>query len=219
MLPLARFAPDLCGPAVPVGNFFPGPMTTHPSHSNPALAAIQPVVLVGGKSTRFGRDKLREPWREGVLVQRPINALRAVFGPRVKLVGECDTSLRPLADGVIPDQHPGVGPIGGVISALAHTNSAVFVAAGDMPAIDTPTILALVAAFTSSPAALAIFACDPSPHPALAIYRAESLSFLRDRLARHEHALHSALPAERVVLVPCDPGALHNVNTPSDRDL
>jgi alanyl-tRNA synthetase len=35
-----------------------------------------------------------------------------------------------IADGVIPDQHPGVGPIGGVISALARANSPVFVAAG-----------------------------------------------------------------------------------------
>lgn len=180
------------------------------------LPAIQPVVLVGGKSTRFGRDKLREPWHGTPLVQRPINALRAVFGPRVLLVGACDPSLLPLADGIIPDQHPGVGPIGGVISALAHTNSAVFIAAGDMPAIDTPTILALVAAFTSNPAALAVFACDPSPHPALAIYRAGSLPILRDKLARQARALHSALPGERVVLVPCDPRALTNVNSQSD---
>ena len=191
-------------------------MTTHPSPSNPALAAIQPVVLVGGKSTRFGRDKLREPWREGLLVERPINALRAVFGPRVLLVGDCDPSLLPLADGLIPDQHPGVGPIGGVISALAHTSSAVFIVAGDMPAIDTPTILALVTAFTTNSTALTIFACDPSPHPTMAIYRAGSLPILRDKLARHERALHSALPGERVVLVPCDPRALTNVNSQSD---
>ena len=25
------------------------------------MEAIQPIVLVGGRSTRFGRDKLREP--------------------------------------------------------------------------------------------------------------------------------------------------------------
>ncbi len=191
-------------------------MTIHPVHPDHAIAAIQPVVLVGGKATRFGRDKLREPWRDGLLVQRPIDALRAVFGPRVALVGDCDPSLLPLADGVIPDHHPGVGPIGGVISALAHTNSAVFIAAGDMPAIDTPTIHALVSAYSTQPGAWAVMACDPSPHPTLAIYRAEALTTLRDKLACDKRALHSALPAGRVVLVPCDPRALSNVNSQSD---
>lgn len=180
------------------------------------LPAIQPIVLVGGKSSRFGRDKLREPLHDGVLAQRPINALRSVFGPRVMLVGDCDPSLLPLADGVIPDLHPGVGPIGGVISALACVNSPVFVAAGDMPNMDAATIHALLAAFASNPAALAVFAGDPAPHPTLAIYRAESLPILREKLARHQRALHSALPADRVVLVPCDPRALSNVNSQSD---
>ncbi|MCC6971134.1 MAG: molybdenum cofactor guanylyltransferase [Phycisphaerales bacterium] len=190
-------------------------MQPHQAH----LAAIQPVVLVGGKSSRFGRDKLREPMHDGVLVQRPINALRSVFGPRVMLVGDCDPTLLPLADGIIHDRHPGVGPIGGVISALACANSPVFVAAGDMPNIDAATINALLAAFATNPAALALFAGDPAPHPTLAIYRAESLPILRERLARHQRALHSALPADRVVLVQCDPRALANVNTPGDKPL
>jgi molybdopterin-guanine dinucleotide biosynthesis protein A len=191
-------------------------MTPPPAQPHPFPASIQPVVLVGGKSTRFGSDKLRQPYQGAPLVQRPINALRCVFGPRVMLVGECDPSLLPLADGVIPDQHPGVGPIGGVISALTQANSSVFVAAGDMPGIDRPTILALVAAFSANPAALAVFAADPEPHPTLAIYHSASLSILRERLAQDRRALHSALPRKHVVLVPCDARALANINSPSD---
>ncbi len=67
-------------------------MTAKAARPSPQfLATIQPVVLVGGRSTRFGRDKLREPvgCAREPLVQRPIRALRAVFGPRVMLVGEC----------------------------------------------------------------------------------------------------------------------------------
>lgn len=182
------------------------------------LASIQPVVLVGGKSTRFGRDKLREPWGDDgrVLVQRPIDALRDVFGRRVLLVGECHPSIVPLADGVIRDLHPGVGPMGGVISALEHGRAPVFVAAGDMPGIDAATIRALLTALVESPGALAVFAADDRPHPALAIYCPESLATLRDRLARGERALHSALPREAVVLVPCDQRVLANVNSQSD---
>lgn len=193
-------------------------MTTPHAQLHAFLASIQPVVLVGGKSRRFGSDKLRHPYRGAPLVRRPIDALRAVFGPRVLLVGECDPSLLPLGDGVIEDRHPGVGPIGGVISALTQANAGVFVAAGDMPGIDRGTILALVAAFSANPAALAVFAADPEPHPTLAIYHPGSLSILRERLAQGRRALHSALPREQVVLVPCDGRALENINAPSDLD-
>ena len=49
------------------------------------MEEIQPIVLVGGSSRRFGRDKLREPvagpdGSVGWLVDRPIAALRGVFG-------------------------------------------------------------------------------------------------------------------------------------------
>ena len=64
--------------------------------SDSLLDLIQPVVLVGGKSRRFGRDKLREPIGESRaewLVDRPIRALREVFGARVAVVGECDADV------------------------------------------------------------------------------------------------------------------------------
>ena len=40
---------------------------------------ITPIVLVGGKSRRFCRDKLIEPIGDSVLVALPINVLRSVF--------------------------------------------------------------------------------------------------------------------------------------------
>ena len=57
------------------------------------IEKIQPVVLVGGQSSRFGRDKLIESVHGELLVSRPINALRAVFGNRVAIVGECDQQV------------------------------------------------------------------------------------------------------------------------------
>src|SRR5262245_5365872 len=84
------------------------------------LSTIHPVVLTGGRSTRFGSDKLRARLDDDgtLLIDRPIAALRAVFGPRVALVGDCDPAVAARADLIIRDLHPGRGPIGGILSAL-----------------------------------------------------------------------------------------------------
>lgn len=182
------------------------------------LATIQPIVLVGGKSTRFGRDKLRERLDDTgeLLVQRPINALRAIFGTRVKLVGECHPTIVPLADGVIPDAHPGTGPIGGVVSALRASGSSVFVLAGDMPFVSASEVLRMAAVAESSNGWMAVLALTDRVHPCAGIYFQESLPILSGRLKRGEHRLDAALPAGAWVPVTVPPAFAANVNLPDD---
>lgn len=182
------------------------------------IASIQPVVLVGGKSSRFGRDKLREPYPAGgpPLVQRPINALRSVFGERVKLVGGCHADLLALADGVIRDDHPGVGPVGGIVSALEATTGAVFVLAGDMPGVTGADVERVLAAAERDGDAWAVLATTDHPHPCFGLYRPGALATLRARLDAGEYRLTDALPAGRVCLVPCPARAVANINRPAD---
>lgn len=178
------------------------------------LASIQPIVLVGGKSRRFGRDKLREPWGPGgnILVQRPIEALRAVFGRRVKLVGECHPDILPLADGMIRDEYPGIGPMGGIVSALKAWGGPVFVLAGDMPNCDPATILKVVEAARRSPAAHAVLSRTDRLHPCAGIYRPAALARLQARLAAGRYALTSAVPHHDIEAVDCSPASLVNLN-------
>ncbi len=182
------------------------------------LASIQPVVLVGGQSVRFGRDKLREPWGvDGrVLVQRPIEALRAVFGARVKLVGACDESIVPLADGTIPDVHPGIGPMGGIASALEAWGGPVFVLAGDMPMVTAEVVRRVVAAGRPNAGALAVLAETDRLHPCAGVYAAAALPLLTARVGAGEYRLGSALPPGLVVGVRVDAEAMRNVNVTED---
>ena len=182
------------------------------------LGTIQPIVLVGGKSTRFGRDKLREPIGDSgeLLVQRPINALRAIFGTRVKLVGECHPTIVALADGVIPDEHTGAGPIGGIVSALRASGSSVFVLAGDMPGVSARAVSRMVAVAESSRGWMAVLALSDRVHPCAGIYSQESLPILYDRLKRGEHGLGAALPTGGWVPVTVPPDFAANVNSPDD---
>lgn len=177
---------------------------------------VQPVVLVGGASRRFGRDKLRELWHGAPLVTRPINALRAVLGTRVALVGECHPDILPLADTIIPDAFPGAGPIGGIVSALLHARSPILVLAGDMPDVDPDTVRALLDAARSHPDALAVMARTDRLHPTAALYRPGALPSLESRLAQLRRSLHDAFTPDQLCAVPCRADALRNVNTPDD---
>lgn len=181
------------------------------------LASVQPIVLVGGRSRRFGRDKLREPWGEPgrVLVQRPIETLRSIFGPRVKLVGECDPSIVPFADGVIPDKHPGVGPMGGIVSALLHWCGPVFVLAGDMPSFAAIDGWSILCAAEQRPDCLAVLAATDRPHPCAGFYAAAGLPVLSDCLMRGKYRLTTAVPGRAVLEMPVAADSLINVNSPS----
>lgn len=180
------------------------------------LASVQPIVLVGGRSRRFGRDKLREPWEQPgtVLVQRPIEALRSIFGPRVKLVGECDPSIVPFADGVIVDEHPGVGPMGGIVSALKHWGGPVFVLAGDMPSFAPGDGLSILHAAAQRPDCLAVLAATDRPHPCAGFYAPAALPVLSDCLARGNYRLVTAIPERETRMVPLAAKSLINVNSP-----
>lgn len=181
------------------------------------LASIQPVVLVGGKSSRFGRDKLREPWGDNgqALVQRPIESFRAVFGRRVLLVGECHSSIRPFADGIIQDSLPGIGPIGGIVSALQSSGGPVFVLAGDMPSFQATDIWNVLRVAQGHPAAMACWARTEQLHPCAGLYLPRSLPVLRARVLEGRMSLMSALPTSAVVSVDVRPLAATNINFPT----
>ena len=185
------------------------------------LESIQPIVLVGGQSLRFGRDKLREPInREGSewLVDRPIAALRALFGPRVALVGQCDAAVSVRADVVIPDRYPGVGPAGGVLAALEQSTGDVFVLAGDLSRITSNSIGAILdaALAPTAPAVSAwvVLAKANGVQPCIGLYRQAVRPLLAERIGQGRRSLYDLVPADRLLLVSIDVAEATNVNTP-----
>jgi molybdopterin-guanine dinucleotide biosynthesis protein A len=181
--------------------------------------AIQPVVLVGGRSRRFGRDKLREPVGGGWLVDRPITALREVFGPRVGVVGPCDPAVAARADLVIPDRYPGIGPTGGILSALEETGGDIFVLAGDLPRITAEAVQLIVKRGAEGPGAWAVLADSGRLEPCIGLYRASCLGPLRERIGDGQAArLWDLVPAEHLIRVAIPAALAANVNTPDNLD-
>jgi molybdopterin-guanine dinucleotide biosynthesis protein A len=184
------------------------------------LAKIQPIVLVGGKSRRFGRDKLVEPWGDPgrVLVDHPLAVLRQIFGPRVMVVGQCDPAVASRADGMIKDGHPGIGPIGGIVSALATWAGPVFVLAGDMPAFSAGDVERIVQYWNpDDPRTLAVLAETPDGlHPCAGLYALASLAVLQARISEGNHRMTTALPHDAVVRVAIEPASVTNINESRD---
>ena len=184
------------------------------------LTSIHPVVLVGGRSLRFGRDKLCEPvgtngseW----LVDRPIRALRDVFGSRVAVVGACDPRVTARADLVVTDRYPGVGPAGGILSALEQFLGDVFVLAGDLPGISSASVQAILNAAAGSDAWMVLGVADGA-EPCIGLYRQRLRPLLAERLLAGRRSLHDLVTADRRRLVPIDAGEARNVNTPEELD-
>ena len=190
------------------------------------VASMQPIVLVGGRSSRFGRDKLREPLAGGGgdeparwLVDGPIAALRGVFGPRVKLVGDCHPGVAGRADGVIEDRYPGTGPMGGILSALEAWGGSVVVLPGDLPGITPRGVSMIVAGAAESRGALAVMAAGERLEPCVGVYRQAARDRLAARLAEGRASLHDLLAEHERVLVPLPAAELVNVNRPGELPL
>ena len=183
--------------------------------------SIQPIVLVGGQSQRFGRDKLREPvGRDGEewLVDRPIAALRASFGPCVALVGACDHRLAARADLVLEDHYPGYGPAGGILSALEQCAEDVFVLAGDLPHMSAAVVQHILSEARLRPASSvwAILADADGLQPCIGLYRQALRQRLTARLAAGVASLHDLTPAAHLHRVVIARRAAVNVNTLGD---
>lgn len=89
------------------------------------------IILIGGKSTRFGRDKVVAPVGDKLLIEHVIEVIEPLF-ENVLLIGHKRDDLRGLP--VIEDLRPGCGPLGGIYTALSAVKSQrIFVFAADMP--------------------------------------------------------------------------------------
>ena len=84
---------------------------------------IHVAVLAGGQSRRMGRDKALLPLGDQTLIERVVAAARPLACPCF-IVGDPATYTH-LGLPVHPDRHPGLGPLGGLHTALGQTAAPV----------------------------------------------------------------------------------------------
>ncbi len=179
------------------------------------------AVLAGGASRRMGRDK--------ALIEldgRPLAAIAAAAlveagadGP-VLGIGGAGPALRRLGLEPVVDDHPGEGPLGAVMTALARAHhEVVVILACDVPGAEAGAVglvLAALAAAAHADVAVPVLG-DGRRQPLHAAWRRSALPSVEAAFDRGERAVHRMLEALAVVTVAgISPRAVADVDTPGD---
>lgn len=199
-------------------------------------ADVSGIVLAGGRSRRFGGDKLDALVDGRRILERAVDAVAAVAGEVVVVVGHDGPAPRVPSDAgvgrivIVRDALPDGGPLAGLAAGLvAASTPLAIVVAGDQPHLRPAVLAALVGRladpavspvldvvvleadppFRSVPAALRVAVARPSAVAALAGSR-------RSLVAAYEPLRVGSLPA--AVWRPLDPdgASLRDVDRPED---
>jgi molybdopterin-guanine dinucleotide biosynthesis protein A len=155
---------------------------------------------------------------------RVAGAMRDAGATEVLAVGGDAGGLSGLGLRCVPDEYPGEGPLGGIITALRAvctvranvylTSALVVISACDMPWIEARHVTPLVDALAGDPDADVAVA---GAQHLLGAWRTQALSVLERRFAEGERAPKRALTGLRVLHVDLPSGAwAADVDTPGD---
>ncbi len=107
---------------------------------------ISAFIIAGGKGRRFGGDKALFRYRGRPLIEHVIGAVRPVISS-IAIVADDAERFGYLGLPCYPDAITGAGAFGGVYTALLRSETErAFVAACDMPWIDTELVRFIVSA-------------------------------------------------------------------------
>jgi molybdopterin-guanine dinucleotide biosynthesis protein A len=111
----------------------PDESTTFHTKKPPPLAHISGVILAGGKSSRYGENKAFAQIRGIPIIERVAGVLKNLFRDLI-IISNNPADYKYLGFPVFHDHIKGLGPLGGIMTALrTMTTPYGFVAACDMP--------------------------------------------------------------------------------------
>lgn len=149
---------------------------------------VEGFILVGGASSRMGRDKSRLVLGEQTVVERITRSLSQVTA-NVRLVGSRMDGFSSVAD-----VHPHWGPLGGIHAALlAATTDWSLVVACDLPFVTAELFDRLTQFCNESNEAVVPVQADLRPQPLCALYRRSCLTAAEESIAKGEHSPRALL--------------------------
>jgi len=195
-------------------------------------AAPLGVLLAGGRSTRYGAPKALARVAGMRIADRALGALRDTLPEPVVAVANDPALGAQLDVPTRPDLTPGLGPLGGILTALhwaaEEERNGVLCVSCDMPFL-VPDLLRRIVALAGQGAWDVVAPASEGPRgiePLHAWYGPRCLPAVEAALAREDRrvvAFHGDVRVHRIPLEEVrrygDPAVLFlNVNTPADRE-
>ncbi len=180
------------------------------------------LLLAGGKSKRLGRDKRFLQIGENDLFGHSIRILQRC-GLQV-IVSGCDPAMHGIDVPWFPDEKPGLGPMGGILTALHQLNSPLLAFSCDMPCMTPEMLIRMLTARNKrgTDVCMTTFRQEQTGHieALVAVYETSTLPLLEESAARGDYKLSRAVPPEYRLHIDYD---LHsqgsyfvNINYPED---
>jgi molybdenum cofactor guanylyltransferase len=156
---------------------------------------VTALILAGGRSSRFGRDKLAEPIAGRPMLDHVVERVRAVTSDIVVVTAAAMTPDVPPDVVIVRDDRPFEGPLAGLRIGLRAVDPGVervIVVGGDMPTIVPAVLDRLIAALDRREAAVLADEDRPRPLP-LAVRRAAASTAVDRLLDTGERRLRALL--------------------------
>jgi molybdenum cofactor guanylyltransferase len=148
---------------------------------------ITAFVIAGGKSTRFGKDKLLFEYNGIILIEHVLKVLKNIFSNIIIIANE-KAKFSYLKIPVMPDVIPDIGPIGGVYSALTYSSTEeAFCFAGDMPFLNAEFIKYMITVSGNHDAVIPYY--DNFYEALHAIYTKKCFNHLKDNIEKKNYQL------------------------------
>ena len=178
--------------------------------------SISIVILAGGRATRLPRKLERAIDGEPLLV-RVYRQLRECAPVVISAAGSFGAELdAQLACPVVIDREPGLGPLGGLLTAAGEVTSEwIFAVAGDAPCVDAAVFDALRSVATEDDDAI-VPEHDGFLEPLAAFYRRAALQREGCIVLQGDRSMHALLGRMRVRRVAMPAERFLNINTYAD---
>jgi molybdopterin-guanine dinucleotide biosynthesis protein A len=177
------------------------------------------VVLAGGKSSRLGQDKAELLYQGQTMLQRSIDLLQSLCR-QVLVSGRNEPGLLVPA---IKDDTPGLGPIGGICTALRVYGGPLLVISCDLPFLNEKTLAELIKTrdFCKAGQAMTTYQQIETGfiEALVAIYEDKALSLLQEAISAGCYKLSKAIPCSFRCHIPYSQKkarVFFNLNKPQD---
>jgi len=180
---------------------------------------ITGIILAGGKSKRFGKDKALIEWQGKTLFENAVDLCRPFTNSL--LISSNHTAHNQFGIEVVPDKVADCGPMGGIYSCLDKSDTEWnFVISVDSPAVHPGFIQTLISESGKYDAVIPLH--EQGIEPLVALYHRDILDEIEKSIERREFKMHDLIRKLNSKFVDSQtwlkkyPNLFHNINRPDD---